>query len=408
MPDHTLQSVLLLAEGSTLAHVGRPLLVARLLHNHGIRVTLARPPAYSWMTRDEPFTVVNLHTQPPAEFARRLDAGRPLYDLDTLEAYVTADRALLSGLRPDVVVGDFRLSLSVSARLEGIPYATLCDAYWSPEAPLEPALPVFPWTRFAPIQLAQAVFQRVAPLAFRIHARPMERLRRRHGLGSLGHDLRLCYTDADLRLFANPRALFPKVHEHAGAAFIGPLAWSPAGEGELTALKQDGRPLVYVTMGSSGSPAVLAALLPVLERFDCDIVLTTAGKPLPMGLDTGRARIFDYLPGDRVCAQASLVICNGGSPTTNQALSHGVPVLGIARNMDQFLNMRAIEDFGAGLLMRADRVSPVLAATTLRALLTHPGFTQRARDLRDTEQGITAGTADSLVGHLTSLTGATG
>ncbi len=35
-------------------------------------------------------------------------------------------------------------------------------------------------------------------------------------------------------------------------------------------------------------------------------------------------------------------------------------MLGVAVNMDQFLNMQAIEAFGAGLLVRGDRVSPAL------------------------------------------------
>lgn len=389
--------ILLMAEGSTLAHVGRPLLLARLLHQAGAEVVLARPSHYAWMTAAEAFPVSELEAQAPAEFARRLDAGRPLYTLDTLRQYVEDDLALLHEHRPDAVIGDFRLSLSVSARLARVPYATLCDAYWSPEAPLDPILPVFPWTRLVPLRLAQALFRRVAPLAFRLHARPMEQLRRLHGMSGFGHDLRLCYTDADLRLFANPRALFPQVREHAGAAFIGPLAWSPDGA-ELPQLKSPDRPLVYVTMGSSGSPEVLRALLPALEKFDCDIVLTTAGKSLPKGLNPGRARIFDYLPGERVCAQASLVVCNGGSPTTNQALAHGVPVLGIARNMDQFLNMRAIERFGAGLMIRADRTNGLAIEKTLGQLFATREYANRACSLMESSQA-----SDSLCALISLL-----
>ena len=392
--------ILLLAEGSTLAHVGRPLVVARLLHRAGAEVVLARPSHYAWMTAGESFPVVELAAQAPEEFARRLDSGRPLYALDTLRQYVEDDRALLRQQRPDAVIGDFRLSLSVSARLERVPYATLCDAYWSPETPLDPILPVFPWTRFLPLAVVQPLFRSVAPIAFRLHARPMEELRRLHGLSGYGHDLRLCYTDADLRLFANPRALFPQVREHAGAAFIGPLAWSPD-FAELPKLKSPDHALIYVTMGSSGSPEVLRALLPALEKFDSDIVLTTAGKPLPKGLNPGRARIFDYLPGERVCAQASLVVCNGGSPTTNQALAHGVPILGIPQNMDQFLNMRAIEHAGAGLMLRTDRIEQRVLQRSLARLLNEPGFKVQAHTLRCTDDERTR--AALLAGYIDNL-----
>ena len=72
-------------------------------------------------------------------------------------------------------------------------------------------------------------------------------------------------------------------------------------------------------------------------------------------------------------ALADLVVCNGGSLTTQQALAAGKPVLGIASNMDQFLNMGPIEAFGAGITLRADRVSASAIRQTTRELLGNGG-----------------------------------
>ena len=355
MHPHPSRRVLFFAEAATLAHVGRPLVLARALAAAGWQVTFARPTSCAWMTANDDFETLDLVCQPAAEFARRLDAGRPLYDLDTLQRYVADDLALLERVQPDLVIGDFRLSLSVSARLAGIPYATICDAYWSPEAPLDPVLPVLPFTRFVPIPVAERVFRAVAPIAFRLHARPMEALRRAHGLPGFGHDLRLCYTDADLRLFANPPELFPDVTPHAGAQFIGPIAWSPPGS-LPTGFPDGGH--VYVSMGSSGSTAVLAALFEALRSSERPVVVTTAGRPTPRPAAPSPIHLHDFLPGEVAMRGAGLVICNGGSPTTNQALRAGVPVVGIPLNMDQFLNMRAISRQGLGHSVRADRATP--------------------------------------------------
>ena len=346
--------VLFLAEGATLAHVARPFVLAQELDKHNFEVTFARPPSYDWLTKNADLRILDLECQDSQTFANRLERGLPLYDFTTLDRYVQADLALIDELNPDVVVGDFRLSLSVSARLCGVQYITICDAYWSPERPLQPMLPVMAITPYVPRAVAEPIFRAIAPLAFHLHARPMEVLRRRYGLPSFGHDLRLCYTDADLRLFANIPALFPEVCRTASADFLGPIAWSPPDRSDLEFPQGDG-PLVYVTMGSSGDPQVLATLIPLLEDAGTRVMVATAGKKLPPGIDSSRTRVYDFLPGDQLCRMAQLVICNGGSPTTNQALVHGVPVLGIASNMDQFLNMRAIEDYGAGLLLRADR-----------------------------------------------------
>lgn len=372
--------VLFFAEGATLAHVVRPLMLAKGLDPANFDVVLCRPKSFSKFTSGLPFPIRDLECQDGEVFARRLDRGSPLYDFPTLCRYVEADLALIDSEKPDVIVGDFRLSLSVSARLRSIPYIAICDAYWSPERVLTPSLPVLGFTRYAPIALTEFLFRRIAPLAFRLHALPLERLRAKYGLPSLGYDLRHCYTDADLRLFANFPALFPNVKKHPRADFIGPITWSPAFDGELEFLAGD-EPLTYVTMGSSGNPHIIEKIVPLLEQLGNRIVITTAGKSMPFAPKLPTTRIFDFLPGSLVCQHASLVICNGGSPTTNQALSCGVPVLGIAQNMDQFLNMEAITTFGAGLLIRADRAKPSRLKDAIEMLTLNPKFAVRAQEL---------------------------
>ncbi|WP_407278394.1 nucleotide disphospho-sugar-binding domain-containing protein [Aromatoleum evansii] len=380
----TRRKVLFFAEGATLAHVARPFVVARALDPERFEVVFARPESFDWLTKDAAFQIRPLACQAASVFARRLDHGLPLYDLPTLRHYVADDLALIDAEQPDIIVGDFRLSLSVSARLRSIPYATICDAYWSPERSLPTPLPVFAWTRFAPLSVTGPIFRWISPFAMRLHAQALESLRALHGLPSLGYDLRRCYTDADLRLFANFPELFPAVRNSRHAAFIGPIAWSP--DASALALEFDDgteAPLIYVTMGSSGDPRVLRQLLPVLDATGARVLVASAGKPLPAGFASPRTQVFDYLPGQTVCEHADLVICNGGSPTTNQALSAGVPVLGIARNMDQFLNMQAIERFGAGLLLRSDRASTSALQQAISRLLEAPLFAARAQHLRN-------------------------
>lgn len=398
--------VLFFAEGATLAHVARPFILAKGLDPDRFDVTLCRPASFSWLTDGLPFRVEDLDCQNASVFARRLARGLPLYDLETLSDYVGADLSLIDREQPDVVIGDFRLSLSVSARLRAIPYITICDAYWSPEVPLTPPLPVMSFTRFAPIGIAENIFRLISPLAFRLHALPMERLRARFGLATLGYDLRRCYTDADLRLFANFPALFPKVRPHAGADFVGPIAWSPETHENLDFLSGD-QPLVYITMGSSGDLRIPAQIIPVFEELGYRIVVTTAGRALPSKPQSPSTQVFDFLPGAAVCQRASLVVCNGGSPTTNQALRCGVPVLGIAQNMDQFLNMRAVEAYGAGLLLRSDRTNSSNLLKSIKTMVTNPRFTERARTLAQSfpdESPHLVTFIDQLLGHHPAMT----
>jgi UDP:flavonoid glycosyltransferase YjiC (YdhE family) len=374
------KKILFFAEGATLAHVGRPYVLAESLNPCEYDISFARPKNFAWLTAKTDFRVLDLYCQDSETFAKKLDWGQPLYDLATLERYVNDDLKLIETEQPDVIIGDFRLSLSISARLAKIPYFTICDAYWSPERPLALHLPVFKWTPFVPLSIAEWMFSRIAPATLRFHTAPLEKLRARYGLSPLGHDLRLCYTDADIRLLANIPQLYTELVVSNNATFLGPVAWSP--KGAIPDVIEDERDFIYVTMGSSGDPKTLDSLIPVLEETGLPLVISSAGKPTTPSRRNSKTHIFEYLPGELVCKRAALVVCNGGSPTTNQALVNGVPVLGIPRNMDQFLNMETIQKFGAGLSLRADRLSAETIHKAGQALLFNSEFRNSAERLR--------------------------
>jgi UDP:flavonoid glycosyltransferase YjiC (YdhE family) len=109
---------------------------------------------------------------------------------------------------------------------------------------------------------------------------------------------------------------------------------------------------VYVTLGSSGPAEVLQNVLDGLAGLPLELIASTAGRVEALCVPAN-ARVADMLPGDQACKAADLVICNGGSPGTYQALAHGKPVIGLATNMDQFLNMVAVEHAGCGRLLRS-------------------------------------------------------
>lgn len=321
-----------------------------------------------------------MESQTPEIFATHLERGLPLYSFNTLSNYVKNDLQIIDQFKPDIVIGDFRLSLSVSARLRKIPYITICDAYWSPEHTTSFPVPVLKFTKYLPTSLSQTLFRFISPLAFRIHALPFERLRAKYRLPSLRYDLRKSYTDADLRLFANFPELYPDTPPGEKSDYLGPIAWSPMMEGDFSWLEGP-QPLAYITMGSSGDPSIIKTIIPILESKKYKIAIASAGKKIDFGPHGIETRVFSYLPGALVCSYASLVICNGGSPTTNQALSAGVPVIGITRNMDQFLNMEAIVRFGAGIQVRGDKINSKKILDAVEMVQNTPSIKIKAQSL---------------------------
>ena len=349
--------ILFMAEAVTLAHVGRPLSLAQGLAEQAYEVHFACADGYDFCFKHAPFRRWRMDSISSQQFLQALAKGKPVYTESTLQSYVEDDLRLLKAVRPDLVIGDFRLSLSVSARLLGIPYITISNAYWSPHVRQHYTVPSLPLTGVLPIWLASPLFRLIRPLAFASHAGPLSRVRRRHGLPSLGGDLRRIYTDADRTLYADIAQLFaphamPPTHDYLGAVIWAPPVGLPDWwqRPELSS----GRPIVYVTLGSSGQGRLLPRVLHALAPLPVTVLAATAGT---IRVDTvpPNAFVAPFLPGDAAARRASLVICNGGSPTSQQALTAGVPVIGIAGNLDQFLNMHGIVAAGAGLLLRADR-----------------------------------------------------
>lgn len=389
-PPPSRRRILFVAEAVTLAHVARPMTLARGLKDTHWQVEFACANAFHHLLDGEPWPLHNLDSIPPARFLASLAKGSPVYDLATLENYLEADLALLDRAQPDVVVGDFRLSLSVSARLRGIPYATITNAYWSPYARPRYEVPELPVTRLLGATIAGPVFRVIRPLAFALHSIPMNRLRRRHGLPTLGANLGRIYTDADWCLYADIPELIPTFDRPPSHHYLGPIHWSPPGDPPdwWTSLPDD-RPIVYVTLGSSGDGRRLQSVLDGLTGLEVNTIVATAGRAPTLKVPD-HTWVADFLPGDQACARASLVVCNGGSPTTHQALTAGIPVLGIAGNLDQYLNMSYLQQAGVGRLLRSGQADTKRVQDMAGDLLADPEARQRAQTMATRMQAYPA------------------
>jgi UDP:flavonoid glycosyltransferase YjiC (YdhE family) len=399
----TRRRVLLVGEAVTLAHVARPIALARKLVARGYRPVLAADPRYAALCGAAEWDTAEIRSIPSADFLRALARGKPVYDVATLERYVDDDLALLRAVRPAVVIGDFRISLAVSARLAGVPYISITNAYWSPYALPRWHAPTMPWSRLIPAALDDWVFRAARPLAFRLHARPMQALARRHGVPHAGTDLRHVYTDADLTLYADSPALVATFDRPSTHRYLGLIDWAPSVPlpGWWDSLPAAAPP-IYVTLGSSGDGAKLPRVVAGLARLGRPLVVAAAGASVPSSLP-GHVHVADYLPGDLVARRSSLVVCNGGSPTSHQALLAGVPVLGIPDNLDQVLNMSYLKQAGVGDWLAPRNASADAIERLARRLLDDPRFAARAASLgaAETSRDI-AGTLEQAISELCS------
>ncbi len=161
------------------------------------------------------------------------------------------------------------------------------------------------------------------------------------------------------------------------------------------------RPLVYVTFGS-----VLGGTAEAAETFRTALD-AVAGLPVRVLMTVGRGfdasllgpvpentHIEAWVPQADVLAAADLVVCHGGSGTTNGALSAGLPLVICPLFADNFANAATVERLGAGVIVRSDRPAAggvaslerddsARLASAITLCLNEPGFTRQALAMAD-------------------------
>ena len=380
----TKKRILFIAEAVTLAHVARPYVLASALDPESYEIRFACDPRFNTLFDFSNLNFCNIESIPTTQFLDALAKGSPVYNAATLKRYVLDDLVLLDDFKPDIVVGDFRLSLAISARLRNVPYITITNAYWGPYTMQHFPVPDIPITSLFGPTIAQKLFDIARPLAFRLHTRPFNRVCMAFGLPKMSNDLREIYTHANLTLYADLPDMFEtrKLPEHH--QFIGPIIWSP--DVKLPEWWEDipeNKPVIYLTLGSSGKANLLPTILKALGQMPVTVLFAQAGNKDSLRLPQNTFA-HDYLPGNLAAAKADLVICNGGSPTTQQALAEGTPVLGVPSNLDQYLNMQAIEAKKAGILLRSDRTTKEALISSIQKILSTPRYAHSAQQLSHT------------------------
>ena len=158
----------------------------------------------------------------------------------------------------------------------------------------------------------------------------------------------------------------------ANVRFVGPVVETPAAPAGFS------DPTVLVSLSTfhySGMLKVLQNVVDATEHVDARVVVTTGPVIDPAELRTHpRAEVHRYVPHGRLMRDATLVVGHGGHSTTMRALAHDLPLLVLPLHpmLDQPMVGKAVEEAGAGRLLRRNAPVPRIAAAIDELLADGP------------------------------------
>jgi len=343
-----------------------------------VEIVFAGEGRYLALAREAGFRVVPATTMDPDLVLRCSRAGRAnWWNGERLRAYVKADLEVFARERPDLVLGDFRLSLGTSCEHAGSPSAITLNAAWTNYSSARSRAPEhLAITRALGRPLATRLLPWIREGILRWDARPFRRLRRELGL-SPGSNIWDAWR-GDLNLIVDTPEYGPTEHLPGNYHYIGPIVWEPDVEPPswLAELDPD-RPIVYVTMGSTGDPRFFDAAVDLFGHTELQVIMTTAGLARLPELPPN-CRAVELAPGSRLMEVSDVVVCQGGNGTIYQALAHGVPIVGIPTMHDQEFNLDRVEALGVGIHLSELRFRPEDLRGAVRRTLEDESFRRNA------------------------------
>lgn len=342
--------ILFFCEGASLAHTARPLKLARLIDKSKHELIFAAGNYHNLIRNEGHKYIIPIYSQTPEQFAKKLYQTKPGYDYKLIKKYIEEELEIIEKIKPDLIIGDFRLTLGISAKVKKVPFHLITNTYWATfkneDMVLSENILKKIWGQtIGSLMLKLPTTKFFIDLQFK----PFAKACIEYGLEP-PKSLAEAYSYADHILLDDIKELYerPLNKPHT---FLGPILWEPIME--IPKEIKTHRDLIYLSFGSSGKIAGITK-----DMTDKTFIAATAKREYPKA---NNLLTYDYLPAISVLDYCKLSITNGGV-ASYQAISKGIPVITIPNNLDQFLFSRILEKHNLSKLIRLDQIKQLKEA----------------------------------------------
>lgn len=335
----------------------RLLPVAKALQDRGHEVAIFNPaPAPAKLIADAGFVNLPMPSRPMPAISGDMAGASAAWDVEEMfghffsnEEFMRAATAahveVVENYGPDVVVDSFGLFTCMTARVLGIPLASVLQGNF------HPASEGFEWGKGA------------RPEGLPSAAAAVNTVLAEYGIAPVGRAVDLLAGELSL-IVGTPET--DPVSATANVAHVGRILWQ-RGNAVLpdwvAGLSPD-KPVVWVYAGNPryfgaavsnpfDSIVVIHAAIATLGEMPVHVVLTGGYQDLPEEVGSLPSNFFhaSYLPGVAMASRCDLMVHHGGHSSVMTGLSAGTPAVIIPTSTERESNARRVVALGAGELV---------------------------------------------------------
>ena len=382
-------TILTLVNAHALAHVSRPLEVAKVLKARGVNTVFGGHGKYLEVAANNGFATVEVPYIPVEQVvdavrAQHLDR---LYKREQITGYVEAELDAYRRVRPDAVLVDNRPTAMISAESAGIKTVSILNVHMSQfkEIPFHSIRNVTALGAVTPFKYLDRVENLIEGFFIdKLVMKDLGLLRKAMGLKA---KFGFSHEQGDLNLFPDLPEFNPATPLPGNTKYIGPLTW----HNDLPAPEcfrhiEQSKKCIYFTVGSEG----LEELIRNAETYfgkERPIIMAM-GEIEPAGAQSMPPNVYreKFVNADRVLPRCELVVCHGGNGTIYQALSYGVPIVGVAMHEEQHYGLKRVNELELGVgfhVKRLRKEGPRLLINAIAEVLRNEKFRRNAQKFRD-------------------------
>lgn len=376
----------------TLSHLSRPLLVAKELKKRGHSILFAGESPKLGFIQKEGFEVLPLYEPDPEMLYGNIRKGKLKFVTDgEVERMIEADLALYKQVKPDLILSDGRFTAPISTHIAGLKHVAIVNVS-STEYRALPYIPFFEWMPKWLIRRDTGIWKALDLLNLKLEMfifdnvmDTFKKLSKKYGLRKTITATN-CLTGKDTTLVADIPEYFPTRNLPKDYYYIGPLTWkSNIPPPYWWPPERNGKPLIYITMGTTGIGDFFKKAYELFKLSDMTAVITTGAQVKDIETIDGKIYIEAFIDGDLIMDACDLVVCHGGNGTIYQALQHGKPIIGIPSIPDQKFNMRRVEALMVGRMLSWKDFSnnPASLIQLIESIIKTKSFRQNASKLRN-------------------------